>query len=209
MRGLLYAVGGWEPVHRGRPWKTVERAEGRGEGQNGTALEGGIRLEEDDLEEGEEGTEKVDERKWRRVTLRERRRLEKEKRERDKRGLPGFIHPSTLVDMEDDPRPSSAPSRAAHPPLLFRTHFADLFETHSNVPLSLVTNVTPLSTAYDPVVDQREKRDEQVRKVVEAYCRKQSWLKELRIEKELYGWRWDLLEAVRFFPVPSSIACTH
>lgn len=56
----------------------------------------------------------------------------------------------------------------------------------------------PLSPVYDSVVEQREGRERLVREAVEDYCACKTALKQLTVEKELYGFRFDLLEqAVR------------
>ena len=89
--------------------------------------------------------------------------------------------------MDEDHRPTSA--RDAHPALLYHSHFVDLVETHSSLPFAL----SGLPSTYDVLVRERDARDEQVRAVVDAYTRSNKMLKELRVEKEVYGW-------VRLFP---------
>lgn len=94
LRGLLYSVGGWEATQRGHAWATREATPADLEAAG--AVEGGIRLEDADaLELGEAG--KKNKTRWARVSLRTRRRLDKDKSEREQRGLPGFIRKSSRL----------------------------------------------------------------------------------------------------------------
>lgn len=101
VRGVLFDVGGWEAVHRGGKWRTRERRED----EYPQAKEGGIALLEDGEEEGaallaeagniqqstgRAGRNKIVS-KWVRPGIRETRKLDREKRERDSRGFPGFV----------------------------------------------------------------------------------------------------------------------
>ncbi|ORY88123.1 hypothetical protein BCR35DRAFT_330332 [Leucosporidium creatinivorum] len=193
IRGVLYPVGGWEVVHRGGPWATREAT-----AHELAKNEGAIRLE--DAEEGvgfaglgDEAKKKWKEERWRHASLRARRKLERERREREKRGYPGFTHPSSLVDMDDDHRPHG--DRLEHPALLYKSHWVDLVETHSSVPLNLTSvGAAALPTAYDALAEERDQREDEVREIVEAYCACKHQLKELVVERELYGWNLDLLE---------------
>lgn len=100
-----------------------------------------------------------------------------------------------LVDAEDDSR--TLTEQLEHPAQLFKSHWVDLVETHASVPLGMTaTGRTRLPSAFDSLVDERERRDEEVRKIVEQYCACDSKLKELLVEKQVFGWRLDLLEAV-------------
>lgn len=106
-----------------------------------------------------------------------------------------LLDPSNLVDVEDDPRPAT--ERQEFPAQLFKSHWVDLVETHASVPLAMTAvGRTPLPATFDVLVEERERRDEEVRNIVEQYCACDSQLKELLIEKQVYGWRLDHLEAV-------------
>lgn len=214
MRGVLYPVGGWECVHRGGAWATREATPQE-------QAEGGIRLE--DAEEGRslgvgvvgfEMKRKWKVGRWRHAGLIARRRLGNEKVDRERRGLPLFVgesvlilalravadhrdppDPRSLVNMDDDPR--SGDERYQHRALLYKSHFVDLFECHSSVPLHMTSVGTEsLPVAYDSLVEEREARDSEILQIVEDYCRCKHKLKELTIEKELYGWNLKHLEAV-------------
>lgn len=113
---------------------------------------------------------------------------------------PTLVDPDCLVDMDEDVRPLL--EQQSHPAVLFHSHFVDLVETHAAIPFAMTrTNAGPLPALYDGILQSREKRDEQVRKVVEQYCESDKLLKELRVEKECYGWNWKLLEQVRPSPL--------
>ncbi|KAM0752185.1 hypothetical protein T439DRAFT_379285 [Meredithblackwellia eburnea MCA 4105] len=216
VRGVMYEVGGWEAAHRGGPWRVRERLVGEEDSassssRRGRAGQGAIRLPiEPDEEEGQQlggGAAGLLERKassagmgrWKRPGVREMRKLDRGRRERDSRGFPGFVHPDCLQDMEEDHRPSA--ERTIHPALLYHSHFVDLVETHSSLSPSISSssnnnnNSPQVSQEYTSVLAEREARDENVRKVVEAYCKSDRLLKELRVRKEVFGWNWRLLEA--------------
>lgn len=95
--------------------------------------------------------------------------------------------PDSLIDMEEPE--SFSP---AHPPVLFRSHLFDSVEAHASVPFAL----TGVVGADETLVREREAREEDVRRVVEEYCRSDKMLKELKVKKQLYGWNWVALEAV-------------
>lgn len=116
MRGLLYAVGPWEVVHRGgafktREWTPLEKARSTGT----------IRLEDDQDEESHVGLGKqVQRQQWRHAGLGARRKMGRERREREKRGLPLFVGEcarSTRID-----RASLSLQNAAHRPCQPRRH---------------------------------------------------------------------------------------
>lgn len=105
------------------------------------------------------------------------------------------LDPLSLVDVEDDPRPAT--ERQEFPAQLFKSHWVDLVETHASMPLGMTAvGRMPLPATFDVLVEERERRDEEVRNIVEQYCACDSQLKELLIEKQVYGWRLDHLEAV-------------
>ncbi|KAL8292630.1 hypothetical protein RQP46_001242 [Phenoliferia psychrophenolica] len=196
LKGVMYEVGGWEAAHRGGAWRTRERKEGEVDPETcacacGTGVhrrprrERGIRLPIDPEEE--EG--KAEPSRYVKPGVREIRRLDKARRERDSRGFPGFVSPDSLVDMDEDHRPQL--ERDAHPSLLYHSHFVDLVETHSSLPFAL----SGISATHDVLVRERDARDEQIRAVVDAYTRSKKMLKELRVTKEVYGWNFRLLEA--------------
>lgn len=98
----------------------------------------------------------------------------------------GLIDPASLVDMDDDTQESNE----SHPPVLFRSHFVDLVESHSSVPFALSGH----SSTHESLIRDREKRDEDVQRVIEEYCTSTKLLKELTVRRELCGWNWLLLE---------------
>ncbi|KAK4704966.1 hypothetical protein P7C70_g1250, partial [Phenoliferia sp. Uapishka_3] len=187
LKGVMYEVGGWEAAHRGGPWRVRERRAGEEDQPAcwGRRRHSGIRLPIE--REEEEG--KSEPSRWKKPGMRELRKLDYLRRERDSRGFPGFVHPESLVDMDEDSRPEAA--RETHPALLYHSHLCDLVETHSSVPFAL----SGVSSANENLSRERDARDDQVRAVVEEYCSSQKMLKELRVEKEVYGWNWRLLEA--------------
>lgn len=88
MKGYLYAVEDWEVTHRGGAWRSVgaHGATGRQVG------EGAIRLPVGDEEGGPDARDGENESKnWEIPGWGERKKLDKEKRGRDKMGYPGFV----------------------------------------------------------------------------------------------------------------------
>lgn len=87
MRGYLYAVGPWEAVCRGGPWKTRRKTHA-----NTHRPEGSIRLDDEesmishdarDARDGMSGRSGIRMGKWRQQA--------RTKHQRDRLGLPGFI----------------------------------------------------------------------------------------------------------------------
>ena len=186
MRGLIYAALPHECLRRGGAWSQRGlKEEEKGEGQ--------IRLdEEDELSLQEQGKRALKDAQWKTPGLGERRRLAKEHHERDRRGLPGFVAPESHVNAQDDERP--AQDQLEHAALLLEGHLLDLVENHSSTAFGMTPLSATLPARYAELVSEREKRDGEVREVVEAYCASQSVFKELKVEKEAYGWNWRLLE---------------
>lgn len=83
-------------------------------------------------------------------------------------------------------------SNQSYPGLLLQSHFLDLVENHASVPFALTGVTSPNDFT---LVAERDARESEVTKIIESYCASTSILKELTVEKELYGWNWDLLEA--------------
>ena len=186
MRGLIYAALPHECLRRGGAWSQRGlKPEERDEGQ--------IRLdEEDEVSLQEQGKCALKHAKWKTPGLRERRRLAKEHLERDRRGLPGFVLPEQLVNALQDERPLER--QLAHPALLLEGHFLDVVENHAATAFGMTPLAATLPARYAALVREREERDGEVKEVAEAYCASRSVLKELKVEKEAYGWNWRLLE---------------
>lgn len=97
--------------------------------------------------------------------------------------------------MDDDQR--TVTEQQEHPALLYKSHWVDLVETHSSVPLNLTSvGAGALPMAYEGLVEERNGRDEEVAQIVTDYCLSRHALKEICVEKEVYGWQMIHLEAV-------------
>ncbi|KAM0751603.1 hypothetical protein T439DRAFT_355511 [Meredithblackwellia eburnea MCA 4105] len=110
-----------------------------------------------------------------------------ERASRVRQGLPGFIHPASLLEVE-----SVDPERTAQP-ILLDSYLVDLFDAHAPNPTSI--SVGP---EYEELSRQRADRRDELTATVEKYCNSRSPLKELKVIKETYGYNWDaVVEGVR------------
>ncbi|KDE02967.1 hypothetical protein MVLG_06501 [Microbotryum lychnidis-dioicae p1A1 Lamole] len=201
VKGLLYHVGDWEPAYRGGNWRTVEKSREeldasfqRGDRESttqpislsATTHETNVPIHPRPSKNG----------KWKRSSLRQVHAFWRQFQQRAQSGLPSFVHPASLVDLQDDEERSNV-DQLENPALMFRSHWVDLVEAHASVGYGL-TNSSRLplpSPTYDVLIQEREEREQQVREVVEQYCQCRSVWKELRVEKEVFGWNLQLLES--------------
>ena len=88
LKGVMYEAGGWEATHRGGPWRVRERQEGEelDRQRRASRHSGRIRLPDESEEEG-----KAEPSRYVKPGIRELRKLDKARWERDSRGLPGFV----------------------------------------------------------------------------------------------------------------------
>ncbi|SCV67475.1 BQ2448_5086 [Microbotryum intermedium] len=201
VKGLLYQVGGWEPAYRGGNWRIVEKSQ---EELDGTVQRGDhestaqpISLPSSTTSTSVPSHPRPSKNgRWKRISLRQVHAFWRQFQQRAQNGLPSFVHPASLVDLQDDEDRSNV-DQLDHPALMFRSHWVDLVETHASVAYGLTkSSRLPLpSPTYDVLIREREERDRQVREVVEQYCRCRSVWKELKVQKEVFGWNLQLLES--------------